>query len=287
MRKLILLFIFVSSPSLALEVMVVNSEKHFLYVLKKNDLDFWVIAGARCDTKPYKYIVDYYDPKRKNYKHQPAYFFLKNQRHISIGNRRNLKEKQFIDTFAHASLGKTIIGNQVKVIYDFPTKELLTLPAKCDEKHLKIKAEKDKKHALAKQAQKQAQKQKHAKLEKRDTEVTATYGYKPMFHSTQNKKTFSGTLEQMRRSDINTFVDTFVWIDPRDDYKVSQVLDGLIFLQSPRGDDLPISILTNKQALEGQEWGFVSNRPLRFIKLDNYQTVAGIQKQTLVFDILE
>jgi len=115
------------------------------------------------------------------------------------------------------------------------------------------------------------------------SEVVSRTGVKPMLTG-RNEKDFNNLVTMFRSLGVKDFVGKFVWAGDGD-YFVSQILRGEVVLTSLTNPALfpPISIMTDKQALEGQPWSSVSRGPLQFVGPKQYQTVLGAERQVLVF----
>jgi hypothetical protein len=114
-------------------------------------------------------------------------------------------------------------------------------------------------------------------------EVVDRTGVQPMLTG-RNERDFNDLVAMFRRLGIEGFVGKFVWAQDGD-YFVSQILRGEVVLTSLTNPALfpPISIMTDKQALEGQPWSAVSRGPLQFVGPKQYKTVLGVERQLLVF----
>ncbi len=114
-------------------------------------------------------------------------------------------------------------------------------------------------------------------------EVVDRTGVQPMLTG-RNERGFNDLVTMFRRLGIEDFVGKFVWAQDGD-YFVSQILRGEVVLTSLINPALfpPISIMTDKQALEGQPWSAVSRGPLQFVGPKQYKTVLGVERQALVF----
>jgi len=115
------------------------------------------------------------------------------------------------------------------------------------------------------------------------SEVVSRTGVKPML-SGRNEKNFNNLVTMFRSFGVKDFVGKFVWAEDGD-YFVSQILRGEVVLTSLTNPALfpPISIMTDKQALEGQPWSAVSREPLQFIGPKQYQAALGVERQVLAF----
>lgn len=114
-------------------------------------------------------------------------------------------------------------------------------------------------------------------------EVVDRTGVQPMLTG-RNERDFNDLVTMFRSLGIEDFVGKFVWAQDGD-YFVSQILRGEVVLTSLTNPALfpPISIMTDKQALDGQRWSSVSRGPLQFVGPKQYQTVLGVERQVLVF----
>lgn len=120
-------------------------------------------------------------------------------------------------------------------------------------------------------------------IDRMTKEVSDRTGARPMFTG-RNEKDFNGLVTMFRSAGIDDYVGKFVWANDGD-YFVSQILKGEVVLTSLTNPALfpPISIVTDKQALEGQPWSSVSRGPLQFLGPRMYQTPIGVERQALVF----
>lgn len=114
-------------------------------------------------------------------------------------------------------------------------------------------------------------------------EVATRTGVQPMLTG-RNQKDFNSLATMFRGLGIEEFVGKFVWAGDGD-YRVSQILEGEVILTSLTNPSLfpMISIVTDKQALEGQAWSAVSKGPLQFAGPRMYKTAIGVERQVLVF----
>lgn len=125
------------------------------------------------------------------------------------------------------------------------------------------------------------------KIADRDSEIVAEVvrrtGVQPMLTG-ENQRSFNSLVAMFRGLGAEDFVGKFVWAQDGD-YFVSQILRGEVVLTSLTNPTLfpLISIMTDKQALEGQPWSSVSRGPLQFVGPKQYQTVLGAERQVLVF----
>lgn len=117
-------------------------------------------------------------------------------------------------------------------------------------------------------------------------EVIDRTGAQPML-SGRNEKDFNNLVTMFRSFGVKDFVGKFVWAEDGD-YFVSQILRGEVVLTSLTNPALfpPISIMTDKQALEGQRWSSVSRGPIQFVGPKQYRTILGVERQVLVFKSL-
>lgn len=113
--------------------------------------------------------------------------------------------------------------------------------------------------------------------------VISRTGVRPMLGG-GNQKDFNNLVNMFRSLGVEDFVGKFVWAEDGD-YFVSQILRGEVILTSLTNPALfpPISIVTDKQGLEGQRWSSVSRGPLQFVGPKQYQTALGVERQVLVF----
>ncbi|MNF71563.1 hypothetical protein D3C84_535140 [compost metagenome] len=117
-------------------------------------------------------------------------------------------------------------------------------------------------------------------------DVVNRTGVQPMLGG-ENFKGFNDLVQMFRESGPARYQGKFVWVSDGD-YQVSQVLEGGVVLNSALNPATfpPITILTDKPALEGQLWSAISRGPLQFVGLRSYQTILGASRQTLVFKVI-
>jgi hypothetical protein len=114
--------------------------------------------------------------------------------------------------------------------------------------------------------------------------VKKSTGLEPMF-SGNNQKTFNELVYNFQKHGFTQHKNKFVWVE-NGDYRVSQVLEGKVMLTSYSNYLPPVTIITSLPVIEGQYWSNVTRAPLKFIGVNNYRTVLGAYKQTVVFEQL-
>ena len=108
-------------------------------------------------------------------------------------------------------------------------------------------------------------------------------GTKPMLPG-KNQMDFNNLVLLFQQTGASKHQGKFVWVADGD-YRVAQVAGGRVLLMSMTNPaDFPaITIITDKEVLEGQFWSSVSHGPLEFIGVSTYQTVLGASRQTILF----
>ncbi|WP_395605271.1 hypothetical protein [Pseudomonas sp. B16120] len=114
-------------------------------------------------------------------------------------------------------------------------------------------------------------------------DVVSRTGTQPMFGG-ENQKTLNNLVGIFQTSGIASFQGKFVWVEDGD-YVVSQVMDGAVLLLSMTNPVRwpAITIITDKQVIEGQFWSAASRGPLQFVGVKSYRTAIGATRQTLIF----
>ncbi|MHA6161003.1 hypothetical protein ACX3X6_08875 [Pseudomonas sichuanensis] len=105
----------------------------------------------------------------------------------------------------------------------------------------------------------------------------------PFYPNQMNFNDFVGAVRNglvSMKSDLNKFV----WLGDGD-FRITQVAGRSAFMQSYSYASLfmPVKIITDKQAIEGQAWSQVSDRPLQFLGVTSYTTTLGAVRQALLF----
>lgn len=108
-------------------------------------------------------------------------------------------------------------------------------------------------------------------------------GTKPMLPG-KNQMDFNNLVLLFQQTGASKHQGKFVWVADGD-YRVAQAAGGRVLLMSMTNPaDFPaITIITDKEVLEGQFWSSVSHGPLEFIGVSTYQTVLGASRQTILF----
>ncbi|MDD0974840.1 hypothetical protein [Pseudomonas fontis] len=122
-----------------------------------------------------------------------------------------------------------------------------------------------------------------AENERLTDSVIERTGVQPMFLG-KNLKDFNALVRIFQENGTTNYKERFVWVSDGD-YRISQVVEGRVLLVSMTNPGLfpTITIITDKEALEGQFWSSVSRGPLQFIGVSTYQTVLGASRQTILF----
>ena len=115
------------------------------------------------------------------------------------------------------------------------------------------------------------------------SDVVDRTGVQPMLPG-KNKMSFNSIISLLQDSGVSKHKGKFVWASDGD-YRIAQVNGNrvlLISMTNPSGFPA-ITIITDKEAMEGQFWSSVSHGPLEFIGVSSYQTVLGASRQTILF----
>lgn len=159
--------------------------------------------------------------------------------------------------------------------------KLVSLVELCKDKYAKNQLEIKERQLAAKEKNNK----NRLAVQKLINKVKKSTGLKPMFDG-KNELSFNQLVYRFLNGDFNQHKNKFVWLTDGD-FKVSQALTGRVILTSRYDHNVPpITIITKKQAIEGQFWSAVSRAPMKFIGLNNYITVLGSRKQTIIFQQL-
>lgn len=241
-------------------------------------------VGVRARSEMAGITVDVFafcDADRRQYYIDPTSEFRAEQDRWILkidGDRFWRSDLKYDDDGSFLASLKTLEAVGPKVVFGEPARiqvagaEMLKLPEICRNKQKQEIA------YLRDGAERESQKN-----ESLISEVVSRTGVKPML-SGRNEKDFNNLVTMFRSFGVKDFVGKFVWVEDGD-YFVSQILNGEVLLTSLTNPSLfpPISIVTDKQALEGQPWSSVSRGPLQFVGPKQYQTVLGVERQVLVF----
>lgn len=122
-----------------------------------------------------------------------------------------------------------------------------------------------------------------AKDEQLISEVVGRTGVQPMLTG-KNQMSFNNIISLLQESGVSKHKGKFIWVSDGD-YRIAQVVGKrvlLISMTNPGGFPA-ITIITDKEAMEGQFWSSVSQGPLELIGMSSYQTVLGAIRQTILF----
>lgn len=149
------------------------------------------------------------------------------------------------------------------------------IPSLCEERYRQI-------HAAAKDIKSKSESEDGALIR---TVVDRT-GVQPML-SGKNQVDFNNLIMLIQKNGIAAYLHKFIWAKDGD-YIVTQALNGRVILESMTNPWLfpAITIITEKEALEGQFWSSASNGPLELVGVEKYQTALGAKRQTVVLKTL-
>ncbi|VVP89018.1 hypothetical protein [Pseudomonas fluorescens] len=119
--------------------------------------------------------------------------------------------------------------------------------------------------------------------EKLIAHVVKRTGLTPMLPG-DNRIDFNNLVLLLQKSGTSEHTGKFIWAHDGD-YRVAQVMGRRALLVSMTNPAYfpTITIITDKEVLEGQFWSSVSRDPLQFIGISTYQTVLGARRQTILF----
>lgn len=115
------------------------------------------------------------------------------------------------------------------------------------------------------------------------SDVVDRTGVQPMLPG-KNQMSFNNIISLLQESEVSKHKGKFVWASDGD-YRIAQVVGKrvlLISMTNPGGFPA-ITIITDKEAMEGQFWSSVSHGPLELIGMSSYLTVLGASRQTILF----
>ncbi|WP_223535344.1 hypothetical protein [Pseudomonas sp. GL-B-16] len=167
-----------------------------------------------------------------------------------------------------SKLSSYYFAQRIRVVND----QILSIPKLCTEKQQQLNAE-------ARTAQVQAEKKDDDLI----TAVVARTGAKPMLPG-RNQMDFNNLVLLFQQTGASQHQGKFVWAADGD-YRVAQVVGSRVLLVSMTNPSYfpTITIITDKEVLEGQFWSSVSQGPLQLIGISTYQTVLGASRQTILF----
>lgn len=115
------------------------------------------------------------------------------------------------------------------------------------------------------------------------SDVTSRTGAEPMLPG-RNQMDFNNLVLLFQQTGASKHQGKFVWAADGD-YRVAQVIGDKALLVSMTNPALfpAITIISDKQVLEGQFWSSVSRGPLQMIGISNYQTILNVSRQTILF----
>lgn len=122
-----------------------------------------------------------------------------------------------------------------------------------------------------------------AKDEQLISEVVGRTGVQPMLTG-KNQMSFNNLMSLLQESGVSKHKGKFIWVSDGD-YRIAQVVGRRVLLISMTnpGAFPAITIITDKEALEGQFWSSVSQGPLELIGMSSYKAVLGASRQTILF----
>ena len=115
------------------------------------------------------------------------------------------------------------------------------------------------------------------------SDVVNRTGAQPMLPG-NNQMDFNNLVRLFQKDGASQHQGKFVWAGDGD-YRVAQVIGekALLISMTNPGFFPAITIISDKQVLEGQFWSSVSRGPLQLIGISNYQTVLNVSRQTILF----
>lgn len=107
-------------------------------------------------------------------------------------------------------------------------------------------------------------------------------GVEPMFNG-ENHMNLTGLAYMLMQPGSSMYEGKFFWAEPGD-YQTEQVMDGMVLMLSITDPRLPAAMIQmNTAPPTGQSWFPMFKKPLKFVGMSWYETVAGIRKQAMMF----
>ncbi len=244
-----------------------ESRFHFNFVEKDNKSKLEESAGLRFT--PWSFFFNDIQENNDYLKSYNAFEFSQKIKKIQVA--KDLGDYMF---------GGLRISDYSPMI-NISSTRLISLVELCKDKYTKNQQEIKERQLAAKEENKK----NRLAVQKLINKVKKSTGLKPMFDG-KNELSFNQLVYRFLNGDFNQHKNKFVWLSDGD-FIISQALTDRVILTSRYDHNVPpITIITKKQAIEGQFWSAVSRAPMKFIGLNSYITVLGSRKQTIIFQQL-
>lgn len=260
-----------------------TAENDFVYKKLENHTDvgvsafsqnahkfFWIYGRCNGDVRSYVILDQSQDPHLYNAPMKWQTFITGKSAlthdYRFLGDEDFLSAASSLEIVAFSSVLKT--EHRVSVA----NQDILNIPALCKAKQDGFRAEEQ---ALNDRAV--------AYNEKLIADVVKRTGLAPMLPG-ENRIDFNNLVLLLQKSGTSEHTGKFIWANDGD-YRVAQVMGRRALLVSMTNPAYfpTITIIADKEVLEGQFWSSVSRGPLQFIGISTYQTVLGASRQTILF----
>jgi len=260
--------------ALAIEATYKLVEDGHTALLKVNPSDTLdpIAISADCRTSNRRYFFEHLDKKTKsNFRRRTFLIYVSDKHYYKSGP---IDEKTLIELSPNLQIGKPQNSLKRPPILDLDQERIGSLIDLCSSKY----------KAYASGARQKARAAANKRSDLID-KVRSLHNVEPMFNG-ENQMRIDDLVTEFLNYGYSEKVGKFVWFYDGT-YRVDQVLEGGVILKSNSYTGLlPITIFTEKKALENQRWSAVSGSPLKFIGVDSYDTVIGTKQQTLLFEHL-
>lgn len=254
-----------------LRVIPFDKESTVGYRLQTDEVDYDVVVSAKCESNNRTYSFHFSDKITNEESRHAQWSFFFNGERLGTSSKK-FTEKQFLHLAQDIKVAKYNAGSFDRKV-NLTSLEVMNLPSRCEDKYSEIQK------SIIKRNQEIAE--ENAAL---IASVTKSTGLEPMFNG-DNQKTFNELIDELKSNGISQFENKFVWIKDYN-FKVKQVVDKHIMLRGLNLQQLPVIIISDLPAIEGQYWHQVSRAPLKFLGVTNYTTALGVKKQALLFKLL-
>ena len=250
----------------------INTLTNVGYLISSSSLEHDIRVMGNCSTKESKFNFAFFEKNSNKKPIQPQWsFFFNNKK--SFRSSKIYNENEFNNIINNFQVAKYLGNYNYSPKINLSSEKLSDLIELCKNKHIAYQLERKEKYE-----------QNQLKQIKLINSVKNSTGLNPMFGG-KNQLSFNELAYSFINDGFNQHLNKFIWLTDGD-YKVSQVLNSKVMLTSYSNNLPPITIITKLQTIEGQFWSKVSRKPLKFIGLNNYKTVLGVSKQTIVFQQL-
>lgn len=266
------LFIWKSATAIEATYHLIEDGNTALLAIDANSQFEPIVIVADCTSSNRTYSFKQYDKEADKFSSFPQFLIYANGKHYYKG--RSVNEKALIEISDSLEIRKPQLSATLPPRLPIESIQVSGLINLCKNKY----------KSLISKATSQA-KQTANERENLINKVRSIHNIEPMFNG-ENQIRVDDLVTEFLNHGYSEKVGKFVWFYDGT-YRVDQVLEGGVILKSNSYTGLlPITIFTEKKALENQRWSVVSGSPLKFIGVDNYDTVIGTKQQTLVFEHL-